>query len=88
VASIVVILFYQWLDVQGLLYSDLPVVGLGMVLAYALMVAIFVAAVELLTPGPSTPGNPHRNGAPPLLHLGGTIRVPYQNPFIALLGIG
>jgi len=51
VASIVVISFYQWLDAQGLLYSELPIVGIGMVLVYALIVAAFVAVVELLTPG-------------------------------------
>jgi dolichol kinase len=50
-ASAVVILFYQWLDVQGLMETNLPLLGLGMVLAYALIVAAFVAVVELLTPG-------------------------------------
>ncbi len=87
VASIVVILFYQWLDVAGLLPSGLPLVGLGTVLVYSLIVAAFVATVELLTPGA------YDNlviplGTALLLYL--IWAVPsgyvYQSPFIALLG--
>jgi len=51
VATIVVILFYQWLDAQGLFSTNLPIIGPGMILAYALTVGAFVAVAELLTPG-------------------------------------
>lgn len=87
VTSTVVILFYQWLDVQGLLYTNLPIVGLGMVLVYALIVAIFVAVVELLTPG-AFDNLVIPLGTALLLFL--IWAVPsgftYQSPFIALLG--
>jgi phytol kinase len=50
-ATLVVILFYQWLDTQGLLETNIANFGSDVILISALMVAAFVATVELLTPG-------------------------------------
>lgn len=51
IAAIVVITFYQWLDGQGLLEINIESFGWEIGLASALIVAAFVATVELLTPG-------------------------------------
>ena len=50
-ATVVVILFYQWLDAQALHGINIALFGLDILLLSALMVAGFVALVELFTPG-------------------------------------
>jgi hypothetical protein len=84
----VVISFYQWLDVQGLLYSELPIVGIGMVLVYALIVAAFVAVVELLTPG-AFDNLVIPLGTAVLLYLiwAYPAGVPFPDPFVVVQGI-
>jgi len=51
IATIVVIAFYQWLDAQGLLEMNIEAFGWEIAIVSALIVAAFVAVVELLTPG-------------------------------------
>jgi dolichol kinase len=50
-STLVVIAFYQWIDAQGLMQTNIEPLGLQVAIISAITVATFVAVVELLTPG-------------------------------------